>query len=179
VPEGSPDHHAPTQIHTLAHRPAAAGGYQINGTINVTNPDTVARGPGIATLVCNGGDTILSTADIDGIRIGELLFDASATNPAQLVQTGPAGSSDGYPSINVASSVTSFKAYGLGEHCDFSTNSGEVSANAITAPTSSGVQRHDVVTVSPDGVGTISHIIDNTGNTVSSSSAVADLTKSN
>jgi hypothetical protein len=41
VPEGSPDHHAPTQIQTLAHRPAAAGGHQINGTVNVTDPDTV------------------------------------------------------------------------------------------------------------------------------------------
>ena len=35
------------------------GVYQINGTINVTNPDTVVLGLGLATLVSNGGNTIL------------------------------------------------------------------------------------------------------------------------
>ncbi len=255
MPEGSPDHHAPTQIQTPAHRPAAAGGHQINGTINVTNPDTVALGPGIATPVSNDGDTILSTADVNGIRIGGLLFDAGTTNSAQLVQIGPAGSSachasdptvlsdvfariggatvgkatqtlvvnsgnvigddlwlwradhgnggtdhfyqselpydppnqsswmdgssNGYPSINVANSVTAFRGYGLGVYCCFSTNSGVVSANALASPTSSGVQWHDMVTVSPSGVGTISHIIDNTGGTVNSGSTVADLTSYN
>jgi len=86
------------------------------------------------------------------------------------------GSSNGYPSINVANSVTAFQAYGLGVYCYFSTNSGLVSANALTSPTSSGVQWHDMVTVSLGGVGTISHIIENTGGTVSSGITVADLT---
>ena len=85
------------------------------------------------------------------------------------------GSSDGYPSINVASSVTAFKGYGLGVYCYFSTNSGEISANAITAPNLSGVQFNDMVTVSLGGVGTISHIINGVGGTVNSSSTVADL----
>jgi hypothetical protein len=84
VPKGSPDHHAPTQIQTLAHRGAAAGGHQINGTISVTNPDTVVLGLGIATLASDGGNTIPSTADVNGIRIGGLRFDAGTTNSAQL-----------------------------------------------------------------------------------------------
>ena len=79
MPEGSPDHHAPTHIQTLAHRPAAAGGHPIDGTINVTNPDTVVLDLGIATLVSNGGNTILSTADVNGIRIGGLLIDRRPT----------------------------------------------------------------------------------------------------
>jgi hypothetical protein len=58
------------------------GVYQINGTIDVTNPDTVVLGLGLATLVSNGGNTILSTADVNGIRIGGLLFDAGTTNSA-------------------------------------------------------------------------------------------------
>jgi hypothetical protein len=86
VPEGSPDHHAPTQIQTPAHRPAAAGGHQINGTINVTNPDTVVLGLGIATPVSNGGNTILSTADVNGIRIGGLLLDAGTANSVTAFQ---------------------------------------------------------------------------------------------
>jgi hypothetical protein len=273
------------------------GVYQINGTINVNNPDTVVLGLGMATLVSNGGNTILSTADVNGIRIGGLIFDAGTTNSSTLVQIGPSGSSashssdptvlsdvfariggatvgkatqtlvvnsanvigddlwlwradhgnsgtvgwstntaanglivnganvtmyglavehyqavqvqwngnggadyfyqsempydppnqsswmdgstDGYPSINVASSVTSFKGYGLGVYCYFSTNSGVQSANAITAPNLSGVQFNDMVTVSLGGVGTIDHIINGVGNTVNSSNTVSDLTSYN
>jgi hypothetical protein len=273
------------------------GVYQINGTINVNNPDTVVLGLGMATLVSNGGNTILSTADVNGIRIGGLNFDAGTTNSSTLVQIGPSGSSashssdptvlsdvfariggatvgkatatlvvnsanvigddlwlwradhgnsgtvgwstntaangltvnganvtmyglavehyqavqtqwngqggrdyfyqsempydvpnqsswmdgsaNGYPSINVASSVSSFQGYGLGVYCYFSTNSGVQSANAITAPNLSGVQFNDMVTVSLGGVGTINHIINGVGNTVNSSNTVSDLTSYN
>jgi hypothetical protein len=54
-------------------------------------------------------------------------------------------------------------------------NPSEVSANALTSPTSSGVQWHDMVTVSLGGTGTIEHIIDGTGAAVDSGSTVADL----
>ena len=273
------------------------GVYQINGTINVNNADTVVLGLGLATLVSNGGNTIISTADVNGIRIGGLIFDAGTTNSSTLVQIGPSGSSashssdptilsdvfariggatvgkatqtlvvnsanvigddlwlwradhgnsgtvgwstntaangltvnganvtmyglavehyqavqtqwngqggkdyfyqsempydvpnqsswmdgsaNGYPSINVASSVTSFQGYGLGVYCYFSTNSGVQSANAITAPNLSGVQFNDMVTVSLGGVGTINHIINGVGNTVNSSNTVSDLTSYN
>ncbi len=50
------------------------------------------------------------------------------------------------------------------------------SANALTSPSSSGVQRHGMVTVSPGGTGTIEHVIDGTGATVDSGSTVAGLT---
>jgi hypothetical protein len=86
------------------------------------------------------------------------------------------GSADGYPSIAVASSVTSFKAYGLGVYCYFNVNPSEISANALTSPATSGVQWNDMVTVSLGGTGTIQHIINGTGATVNSSSTVADLT---
>jgi hypothetical protein len=58
-------------------------------------------------------------------------------------------------------------------------NPSEVSANALTSPTSSGVQWHDMVTVSLGGTGTIEHIINGTGTTVDSGSMVADLTSYN
>jgi hypothetical protein len=273
------------------------GVYQINGTINVTNPDTVVLGLGLATLVSNGGNTILSTADVNGIRVGGLIFDAGTTNSSTLVQIGPSGSSaghssdptvlsdvfariggatvgkatqtlvvnssnvigddlwlwradhgnsgtvgwttntaanglvvnganatmyglavehyqavqvqwngnggsdyffqsempydppnqsswmdgssDGYPSIAVSNSVSSFKAYGLGSYCYFSTNSSVQSANAFTAPNTSGVQWNDMVTVSLGGTGTIDHVINGTGGTVNSSNTVTYLTSYN
>ena len=89
------------------------------------------------------------------------------------------GSSDGYPSMNVASSVSSFQGYGLGVYCYFSTNSGVQSANAITAPNVSGDQFNDMVTVSLGGVGTIDHIINGVGGTANSSSTVQYLNSYN
>ena len=89
------------------------------------------------------------------------------------------GSSDGYPSMSVASGVTSFKGYGLGIYCYFDVNSSIVSANAITAPNLSGVQFNDMVTVSLGGVGTIDQIIDNTGGAVNAANTTADLTSYN
>jgi Ricin-type beta-trefoil lectin domain len=264
------------------------GVYQINGTIQVDNPDTVVLGLGLATLVSNNGDTILTTADVNGIRLGGLIFDAGTTNSSVLVQIGPSGSSashasdptvlsdvfariggatvgkatetlqinsnnvvgddlwlwradhgnggtvgwttntaanglvvnganvtmyglavehyqavqtqwngnggsdyfyqsempydppnesswmdgssDGYPSINIASSVSSFLAYGLGVYCNFDVNSSVVSTSAITAPVNSGVKFHSMVTVSLGGAGTITHIINSEGGPSNSSS---------
>jgi hypothetical protein len=89
------------------------------------------------------------------------------------------GSSNGYPSINVASSVSSFKGYGLGVYCNFDVNNSVVSTNAITAPNSSGVQFNDMVTISLGGAGTISHVINGTGGAVSSSNEKTDVTTYN
>jgi hypothetical protein len=80
------------------------------------------------------------------------------------------------PSIAVANNVTSFQAHGLGVYCYFNVNPSVVSANALTSPTSSGVQWNDMVTVSLGGKGTIVNIIDGNGATVNPSNTVADLT---
>jgi hypothetical protein len=85
------------------------------------------------------------------------------------------GSSDGYPSFNVASSVSNFQGYGLGVYCYFDVNPSVVSANAITSPNTSGVQWNDMVTVSLGGTGTIQNIINGVGGTVNSTNTVADL----
>ena len=63
-----------------------------------------------------------------------------------------------------------------GVYCYFDVNPSEISANALTAPEASGVQWHDMVTVSLGGTGTIEHIINGTGGTADSGSTVADLT---
>jgi hypothetical protein len=79
----------------------------------------------------------------------------------------------------VANSVTAFQGYGLGVYCNFDVNNSVVSANALTSPSSSGVQWHDMVTISLGGAGTISHVINGTGSSVSSSNEKADVTSYN
>ena len=73
------------------------------------------------------------------------------------------GSSNGYPAIAVASSVTSFGAWGLGSYCYFNVNPAVNSAMAFQSPTGSGIAWHDLLTVSLGNVGTISHVINTTG----------------
>jgi hypothetical protein len=68
------------------------GVYHLNQTINVTRPDTVVLGLGLATLVPDGGITAMNVADVDGVKVAGLLIDAGTTNSQTLMQIGPAGS---------------------------------------------------------------------------------------
>lgn len=69
------------------------GVYHLDQTINITRPDTVVLGMGLATFVPDGGITAVTTADVDGIELAGLLIDAGTTNSPTLMQIGPAGSS--------------------------------------------------------------------------------------
>ncbi|GAA2336278.1 RICIN domain-containing protein [Dactylosporangium salmoneum] len=260
------------------------GVYHLNQTLNVTRADTIVLGLGLATLVPDGGITALTTADVDGIKLAGLLFDAGTTNSAVLAEIGPSGSSashagnpttlsdvffriggagvgkatvslrinsndvigdhswiwradhgsgvgwtsntaqnglvvngnnvtfyglfvehfqqyqtiwngnngrtyfyqnempydppnqasfmngstQGWAAYKVADSVTTHEAWGLGSYCYFNVNSSVVDAHAFEVPVKSGVKFHDMVTVSLGGVGTISHVINNTGAAVNS-----------
>ena len=69
------------------------GIYHLNDTIRITNPNTVVFGIGMPTLVPDTGQSAMSVADVDGVKIAGLMFDAGAQNSATLLQVGPAGSS--------------------------------------------------------------------------------------
>ncbi len=270
------------------------GVYNIDQTLNVTNPNTIVLGIGMPTLIpINGVDTI-HVADVDGVRIDGLLLDAGTTNSNTLLQIGPAGSSashasnpisvqdtffriggdiagkatnslvvnssntliddiwawradhgnsgtvgwtvntaqhglvvngnnvlatglfvehyqnyevqwfgnggetiffqnempydppnqaawmngsvDGYASYEVGPSVTSHTAYGLGSYCYFNVNPAVVADHAFETPTGSGIHFHDILTVSLGGVGTIEHVINETGGATPSNTTPVDIT---
>jgi len=67
------------------------GTYSLNETIKVTRPDTVVTGIGFPTLIPTGGITALSVADVDGVKISGLTFDAGTTNSSTLMSVGTAG----------------------------------------------------------------------------------------
>ncbi|SER45425.1 Chitobiase/beta-hexosaminidase C-terminal domain-containing protein [Lentzea xinjiangensis] len=69
------------------------GIYNVNQTINVTRPGTVVLGIGYATIVPQNGVTAMQVADVDGVRIKGVLFDAGTTLSPSLLTVGPAGSS--------------------------------------------------------------------------------------
>jgi hypothetical protein len=68
------------------------GIYHLNQTINVTRPDTVVLGIGYPTLIPDGGVTPMTVADVDGVKLAGLLFDAGTVNSPVLLQVGPNGS---------------------------------------------------------------------------------------
>ncbi|MFF5076869.1 ricin-type beta-trefoil lectin domain protein [Actinoplanes sp. NPDC000266] len=69
------------------------GVYNLNQTLNVTRAGTVVLGLGLATFVPVGGVDAMHVADVDGVRLAGVLFDAGTTNSNTLLQVGPAGSS--------------------------------------------------------------------------------------
>jgi len=85
------------------------------------------------------------------------------------------GSTQGWAAYKVADSVTTHEAWGLGSYCYFNVNSSVVNAHAFEVPVKSGVKFHNMVTVSLGGIGTISHVINNTGEAVNSGHQVTSI----
>ena len=65
------------------------GIYDLTEAIHVTRPNTVVLGLGFATLHPVNGNAAMTTADVDGIIIAGLLFDAGPTQSPVLLQIGP------------------------------------------------------------------------------------------
>ena len=68
------------------------GVYQLDQTLRVTRPDTIVYGLGFPTLVPQNGVDAMSVADVSGVKISGLLFDAGAQNSNNLLVLGTAGS---------------------------------------------------------------------------------------
>jgi hypothetical protein len=269
------------------------GVYNINQTLNVTNPNTVVLGIGFPTLIPVSGVNTMQVADVDGVRISGLLFDAGTTNSQALLTVGTAGSttshasnpisvqdvffriggdiagqatnslivnanntlindiwawradhgnsgtvgwtvntaahglivngsnvlatglfvehyqnyevqwfgnggetiffqnempydppnqaawmngsSNGYAAYEVGPGVTSHQAYGMGSYCFFNVNKSVVADHAFETPNTSGVQFHDILTVSLGGVGVIEHVINETGGATPSNTTPVDI----
>ncbi|MEN3615547.1 discoidin domain-containing protein [Plantactinospora sp. ZYX-F-223] len=69
------------------------GLYRTTETIRVTRPDTVVLGLGLATIEPQNGITAMTVADVDGVKVAGLMFEAGATNSSVLMEVGPSGSS--------------------------------------------------------------------------------------
>ncbi|HET7505779.1 MAG TPA: sialidase [Kofleriaceae bacterium] len=69
------------------------GIYPLSDTIRVNNPNTIVLGLGFATLRPDNGVIAMSVADVDGVKLAGLLFDAGSVSSPVLLQVGPPGSS--------------------------------------------------------------------------------------
>jgi hypothetical protein len=67
------------------------GTYTLDDTIRVTRANTVVTGIGFPTLIPTGGVEALNVADVDGVKVSGLTFDAGTTNSPTLLSVGRAG----------------------------------------------------------------------------------------
>jgi hypothetical protein len=68
------------------------GIYKLTEAIRVTRSDTVVLGLGFATLQPVNGTPAMTTADVGGVIVAGLLFDAGVQQSPVLLQVGPDGS---------------------------------------------------------------------------------------
>ena len=64
------------------------GVYQLDKTIKVKRADTVVLGLGFPTLVPTDGDAAMTVADVKGVKLAGLMFDAGPENSSVLLQVG-------------------------------------------------------------------------------------------
>jgi hypothetical protein len=70
---------------------------------------------------------------------------------------------NGYAAYKVADSVQTHEAWGLGSYCFFNVDPSIHARRAFEVPVTAGVKLHDILTVSLGGVGTIDHVVNDTG----------------
>ncbi len=90
------------------------GIYHLSAPLNVTNANTVVLGLGLATLIPDNGTAAMTVADVDGVKLAGILFDAGANNSPVLLQVGPAGSSANHAANPTTLSDLFFRVGGAG-----------------------------------------------------------------
>ena len=69
------------------------GIYHLENSLQVSRPDTVVLGLGFPTLVPDQGTPAMVVSDVDGVKVGGVLFEAGTTNSPTLLRVGGPGSS--------------------------------------------------------------------------------------
>ncbi|WP_242582055.1 sialidase [Amycolatopsis sp. 195334CR] len=69
------------------------GVHHLDDTIRVTKPNTVVLGLGLATLTPDTGKTAMTVADVDGVKVAGMMFDAGPVNVPSLMEVGQEGAS--------------------------------------------------------------------------------------
>jgi hypothetical protein len=88
------------------------GVYSYASTIDVTNANTKVIGLGFATLIPSAGNVTMQLADVAGVNVSGLIFDAGPTQSSALLQLGVEGSTNNYSSNPVTVDDVNFRVGG-------------------------------------------------------------------
>ena len=103
------------------------GVYNIDQTLNVTNPNTIGAGHRLPDAHPANGVNTMQVSDVDGVRISGLLMDAGTTNSAALLTVGTQGSGVSHASNPISIQDVFFRIGG--DIAGKATNSLVVNAN--------------------------------------------------
>ncbi|WP_409292679.1 discoidin domain-containing protein [Peribacillus sp. SCS-37] len=106
------------------------GIYHLSEPIHLKRADTVVLGLGMATLTPDFGEEAMKVADVDGVKIAGLLFDAGPNNSPSLLKVGTDGSPK-YHSANPTSLHDLFFRVGGGEQVGKADISLEINSNDV------------------------------------------------
>ncbi|RLK09960.1 F5/8 type C domain-containing protein [Micromonospora sp. M71_S20] len=68
------------------------GVHRVTEPIRVDRPDTVVLGLGLATVQADNGAVAMRVADVDGVKVAGIMFEAGQVNSPVLMEVGPPGS---------------------------------------------------------------------------------------
>jgi hypothetical protein len=88
------------------------GVYDYSSTINVTNANTKIIGLGFPTLIPASGNITMNVADVSGVNISGLIFDAGPASSSALLQVGVKGSAVSHSSNPVSIDDVFFRVGG-------------------------------------------------------------------
>ncbi|MEV4120094.1 discoidin domain-containing protein [Micromonospora sp. NPDC049645] len=74
------------------------GVHRVTEPIQVNRADTVILGLGLATIQADNGTVGMRVADVDGVKVAGIMFEAGTTNSPVLMEVGPSGSSASHAS---------------------------------------------------------------------------------
>lgn len=72
------------------------GIYHLDESIRVTRPGTIVLGIGLPSLIPDNGTPVMEAADVDGLKIGGFLSEASNINSPNLIVIGEPGSKNNH-----------------------------------------------------------------------------------
>ncbi len=90
------------------------GIYSLKEPIHVTRPDTIVLGLGFATLKPTTGSAAMTIADVHGVIVAGILFDAGTVESPALLEVGPTGSSAHHASDPICVQDVFFRVGGAG-----------------------------------------------------------------
>jgi hypothetical protein len=202
-PPGSAASHAanPTSLHDVFFRVGGAGVGRASVSLQVNSNNVIGdhmwlwradHGDGVSWtgntaangLVVNGGNVTMYGLFVEHYQQYEVLWNGQGGRTYFFQNEFPydvpnqaswssGGGTLGWAAYKVANSVTSHEAWGVGSYSFFNTNPSIVVARSFEVPDNAGVRFHDLVSVSLGGVGTINHVINDTGATANQANQIS------
>ncbi len=155
-------------------------GARVGGGVGWTS-NTAANG-----LVVNGNDVVMYGLFVEHYQQYQVQWNGNGGRTYMFQNEMPydvptqsewmSGPTKGFAAYQVAASVTSHEAWGLGSYCFFNRNPTVAAERAFEAPVAPRVRFHDMVTVSlGGGKGSILHLINDIGPAATAGASVQKL----